>query len=65
MPKMKTRRAAAKRYKVTKNGKIVVPSGGKRHLLSRKARKRKRQLKGTHVAHATKQKMSKVLLPYA
>ncbi len=64
MPKMKTKRAAAKRYKVSSTGKIIVASGSKRHLLSRKARKRKRQLKGTHVAHETKQKMSKVLLPY-
>lgn len=65
MPKMKTKRAAAKRYKVSGTGKIMVASGGKRHLLSRKARKRKRQLKGMHVADVTKQKQAKLLLPYA
>lgn len=65
MPKMKTKKAAAKRYKVTGSGKIMVASGNKRHLLSNKGRKRKRQLRGTKVADATKQKMSKVLLPYS
>jgi large subunit ribosomal protein L35 len=65
MPKMKTKRAAAKRYKVSATGKIIVASTSKRHLLSRKTRKRKRQLKGTKVANVTKQKMSKLLLPYA
>lgn len=65
MPKMKTRRAAAKRYKVSASGKIVVARGNKSHLLSRKSRKRKRHLRGTHVADVTKQKQAKKLLPYA
>jgi len=64
MPKMKTKKAAAKRYKVTGTGKIVVAFGNKRHLNSSKNKKRKRHLRGTKVADVTKQKMSKVLLPY-
>jgi large subunit ribosomal protein L35 len=65
MPKMKTKKAAAKRYKVTGTGKIMVGSGNRRHLLSRRGKKRKRQLRGMKVANVTKQKQAKVLLPYA
>jgi len=64
MPKQKTKKAAAKRYKVTGTGKIMVASGNKRHLLTSKNRKRKRHLKGMKVADVTKQKMSKPLVPY-
>jgi len=65
MPKMKTKKAAAKRYKVSAKGKVMVASGSRRHLLSNRPQKRKRQLRGTKIAHATKQKLSIALLPYA
>jgi large subunit ribosomal protein L35 len=45
MPKQKTRKGLAKRVRVTRNGKIVRGKAGRRHLLSGKSRKRKRQLR--------------------
>jgi large subunit ribosomal protein L35 len=44
MPKQKTNRSAAKRFRVTKSGKIKRMRAGKGHLLSGKSRKRKRRL---------------------
>ncbi|QER41371.1 50S ribosomal protein L35 [Thermodesulfobacterium sp. TA1] len=44
--KMKTNRSAAKRFKVTANGKIMHKKAGKSHLLRKKSRKTKRHLKG-------------------
>lgn len=44
MPKMKTHRAGAKRYKVTANGKILRRQAGKKHLLGHKTMKRKNSL---------------------
>ena len=45
MPKMKTRRGAAKRFKVTGSGKIVRRHAYKNHILEKKTPKRKRQLR--------------------
>ena len=47
MPKMKTRKSARKRFKVTANGKLKRRQAGKKHLLSHKTGKRKRGLRGT------------------
>lgn len=44
MPKLKTNRSAAKRFRLTKNGKIKRGRAGRGHLLSGKSRKRKRRL---------------------
>lgn len=44
MPKMKTNRSAAKRFKVTATGKILHKPSGKRHLLRKKSSKTKRAL---------------------
>ncbi len=44
MPKIKTKRAAAKRFNVTGSGKLVCHRAGKRHLLTHKSRARKRNL---------------------
>ncbi len=60
MPKMKTRKAVAARFKATGTGKLVRRKSGKRHLLTRKSKKRKRHLgKPALVAasHASKYKM--------
>ena len=46
MPKMKTHRAAAKRYKVTASGKILRRQAGKKHLLAHKDVNTKRRLSG-------------------
>lgn len=45
MPKMKTKRATAKRIKKTGSGKLVHFQCGKRHILTKKSRKRKRRLR--------------------
>ncbi len=44
MPKMKTHRAGAKRYKVTATGKIMRRQAGKKHLLGNKSMTRKNRL---------------------
>jgi large subunit ribosomal protein L35 len=46
MPKMKTNRGAAKRFKRTGTGKLKRASANRRHILIKKANKRKRQLRG-------------------
>jgi large subunit ribosomal protein L35 len=62
MPKLKTNRAAAKRLRVTASGKIKRNRSGKRHLLTGKARKRKRQLgKGTLVHEADAARAARML----
>ncbi|MCB1119578.1 MAG: 50S ribosomal protein L35 [Chlamydiia bacterium] len=44
MPKMKTKKSLARRYRLTATGKLKHNSPGKRHLLTHKTGKRKRQL---------------------
>jgi len=51
MPKMRTRRAAAKRFKVGGNGRIKVAKAFKSHILSKKTRKRKRNLRGMNTVN--------------
>lgn len=64
MPKMKTRKAAAKRYKTTATGRVMHKKVGKSHLLSKKPRKRKRRLNlPGEITGKTKRKMER-LLPY-
>ena len=64
MPKMKTKRAAAKRFKATASGKLKRHPGWKRHLLEAKAPKRKRRLrKAVMVAKADLPRLSR-LVPY-
>ena len=47
MPKMKSRRAVAKRFTETGTGKIKMMHDGKGHILTKKSRKRKRNLRKT------------------
>jgi large subunit ribosomal protein L35 len=49
MPKMKTHKASKKRFRVTASGKLKRRQAGKKHLLSHKTGKRKRQLRGVIV----------------
>lgn len=65
MPKLKTKSAAKKRYQVTGNGKIKVGRKGKRHILTLKSRKRKRNLGGTKLLRGGDERHAKSLLPYA
>ena len=64
MPKMKTRRAAAKRLSLTKTGKIKRAKAFKSHLLNVKTRKRKRNLRKGTLVDATVQKNMRDLIPY-
>ncbi len=56
MPKKKTKKAAAKRFKKTANGKVKYKKAGSSHLLSCKSRKRKRKLRKRGVASAPETK---------
>jgi large subunit ribosomal protein L35 len=62
MPKAKTNRSAAKRFKKTASGKIVRRKSLKRHMLTSKTRARKRRLrKSTIVDHADAGRMGRLL----
>jgi large subunit ribosomal protein L35 len=64
MPKLKTHRGAAKRFKRTKRGKFLRSKAFKQHLLSSKTTKRKRGLRGTSlVSEADAAKIAR-MLPY-
>ncbi len=62
MPKVKTNKSAAKRFKVTATGKIKYSRAGGRHLLSGKSRKRKRSLRNGGVLSKAETKRVKILL---
>lgn len=63
MPKMKTHRGTAKRFKKNKNGKVKASHANKRHILTKKSQARKRRLrKGFYVVDSD-QKRFELLLP--
>lgn len=64
MPSMKTNRSAAKRFKLTGNGKLVRYKANKRHILTKKTTKRKRNLRQPTVTDATNVKTMKKIMPY-
>ncbi len=65
MPKMKTKSAAAKRFKVTGTGKMMKMKAYKSHILTKKSTKRKRNLrKATEVDKSNLAQMRR-LLPYS
>ncbi|HTY80844.1 MAG TPA: 50S ribosomal protein L35 [Candidatus Bathyarchaeia archaeon] len=64
MPKMKTKRAAAKRVKATAGGKLKRRSGWKRHKLESKSPKRRRQLRQAKMISEADQPVLKRLVPY-
>ena len=64
MPKIKTRRGAAKRFRVTGSGKIKRNKGFKSHLLSSKGKKRKRHLRQGTLVSAVERKNIQKLIPY-
>ena len=64
MPKVKTHRGAAKRFKKTASGKFMRNSAFKRHLLSSKTTKVKRHLSGTVVVADVDAAKIKRMLPY-
>ena len=64
MPKIKTNRSAAKRFRVTATGKIKRNKGYKRHILSSKGKKRKRHLRQATMVAAGDVKNIRKLIPY-
>jgi large subunit ribosomal protein L35 len=63
MPKLKTNRAAAKRFKSTARGGYKHGQSHKRHILTKKSSKRKRQLRATHTVHDTDVARIRQMLP--
>lgn len=65
MAKLKTKKGVAKRFKLTKSGKIKYAACGKSHLMSNKVQKRLRRLRRTRVLKDNKKvKYLKRMLPY-
>ena len=64
MPKIKTSRAAAKRFKVTGTGKLKRMKAYKSDILTKKSQKRKRNLRKATITDATNVKSMKKILPY-
>jgi len=64
MPKIKTNRGAAKRFKTTGTGKIVRNKAYKSHILTKKSTKRKRNLRKSGTVDSTNYHQVKRLIPY-
>jgi large subunit ribosomal protein L35 len=65
MPKMKTCRAAAKRFRRTKTGKIKRKKAYAGHIFTKKSPKRKRNLRKATIASAADKRRLQRLIPYA
>jgi large subunit ribosomal protein L35 len=63
MPKMKTHRGAAKRFKKTASGKFKRSRSNKQHILTKKTTKRKRNLRRSDVVAAVDEKRLKQMIP--
>lgn len=64
MPKLKTKRAVAKRFKPTGTGKLKRSKAYRRHILTKKSTKTKRSLRKPGLVDSTNEKTMKKLLPY-
>ncbi|MGN1319437.1 MAG: 50S ribosomal protein L35 [Lachnospirales bacterium] len=64
MPKLKTRKAVAKRVSVTGTGKIKRTKANKQHILTKKSTKRKRSLRKATTVDSTNVKVMRKELPY-
>lgn len=65
MPKMKTKRAASKRFSLTADGKVKYKKMNLRHILTKKSSKRKRQLRSAgYLDNGPVYQIKKKLLPY-
>jgi large subunit ribosomal protein L35 len=65
MPKMKTKSGAKKRLRVRGSGSVKRGQAGKRHILTKRTTKNKRQLRGMTGIHETNMDSVKAMLPYA
>ncbi len=64
MPKLKSHSGAKKRFKLSKNGKVIRAHAYKSHILNKKTTKRKRNLRKTVVADVTNTAKVKRMIPY-
>ena len=64
MPKLKTHRGAAKRFKKTGTGKIMRTKAFRRHILTSKPKKSKRHMRGMDVVDAADAPRLRRMLPY-
>jgi large subunit ribosomal protein L35 len=62
---MKTHKSSAKRFKVSKSGKILRSKAYKSHILTKKTAKRKRNLRKATTVSSEELKKFKLLLPYS
>ncbi len=65
MPKLKTNRGAAKRFKQTASGRFKRHQSHRRHILTKKSTKRKRQLRSPSLIHAADTALVRRMLPNA
>ena len=65
MPKMKSKKSAAKRFKVRPGGSIKRSQAYMRHILTKKSTKRKRHLRGTTNVHDSNKRQVRSMLPYS
>lgn len=64
MPKLKTKKGVAKRFKITKTGKVKKRSANRGHILSKKTPKRKRKLRRSSYLTPMDAKKVRRMLPY-
>ena len=65
MPKIRTNRSAHKRFRTTGTGKIRRNQAFKSHILTKKNRKRKRELRKSTILHSANEAQVRRLIPYA
>jgi len=65
MPKMKTKKSAAKRFRVRPGGTVKRGQAFKRHILTKKTTKNKRQLRGAVQVHSTNMDSIHAMMPFA
>ncbi len=65
MPKMKSKSSAKKRFRTTGSGKIRRNTKGRRHILTKRTRKSKRQLRGGRLIHKSDEANIRLMIPYA
>ena len=64
MPKIKTKKAVKKRFRITKKGRIKRGRAFRSHILTKKSRKRKRKLRKASLVSKTQEKTIRQLMPY-
>lgn len=65
MPKMKTKRGAAKRFKIRANGRFKRAQSHRRHILTKKSTKRKRHLRSMEVITHADESSVRRMIPHA